>query len=148
METSGAESHICISADGVWYYGDTPLERLGLIRLFYSVLKKEADQYYLVTPVEKVPVVVKDVPYSVLRVEQTERGIECILNDQTSVIFDTKCSPRIGSNYALYIRVKGEHEARFTRSAYAQIAAWIEQESEDVYSIRTNKNTVYLSQHQ
>jgi hypothetical protein len=93
-----------------------------------------------------VPVIVDDVPYSVVGVERSSRGLECMLNDETNVLFDAASSPRIGSNYALYIRAKGGYEARFTRSAYAQIAAWIEEESEGVYAIRTENERVYVSQ--
>ena len=144
METPDENPRIRINADGVWYYGETPLERLGLVRLFYTVLKHEADQYYLVTPVEKVPVFVEDVPYSVVGVERVAEAIKCTLNDETIVKFDIASSPRIGGNHALYIRVNNTFEARFTRSAYTQMSAWIEQEGESRYFIEVDGEKVYL----
>jgi uncharacterized protein len=146
METTSENPHLRINADGVWCYGETPLERLGLIRLFYSVLRQENDRFYLTTPVEKVPVIVEDVPYSVVGVERVEKGIQCTLNDETTVLFDVNSSPRIGSNHALYINVNDTFEARFTRSTYAQISAWIEKESENVYFLELGGARVYLSQ--
>src|SRR5690606_16882591 len=43
-----------IRRDGTWYYMGTPIGRKRLVRLFSSVLRKDADgRTYLVTPVEK-----------------------------------------------------------------------------------------------
>jgi hypothetical protein len=58
-----------ISSDGTWFYQKTPIGRPALVKLFASILKREGDKYFLVTPVEKVGVVVEDVPF--LAVEMT-----------------------------------------------------------------------------
>ena len=58
-----------ISTDGTWFYQKTPIGRPALVKLFASILKREGDKYFLVTPVEKVGVVVEDVPF--LAVEMT-----------------------------------------------------------------------------
>jgi hypothetical protein len=52
-----------IAADGTWYYQKTPIGRPKLVKLFSSILKREGDNYYLVTPVEKVGIIVVDVPF-------------------------------------------------------------------------------------
>ena len=52
-----------IARDGTWYYLKTPIGRPSLVKLFASVLKREGDKYFLVTPVEKVGIVVEDAPY-------------------------------------------------------------------------------------
>jgi len=52
-----------ISTDGTWFYQKTPIGRPALVRLFSTVLKREGDKYFLVTPVEKVGIVVEDVPF-------------------------------------------------------------------------------------
>src|SRR5665213_100244 len=52
-----------ISADGTWFYQKTPIGRPALVRLFSTVLKREGDKYFLVTPVEKVGIAVEDVPF-------------------------------------------------------------------------------------
>src|SRR6478752_1265605 len=61
-----------IAADGTWFYQKTPIGRPALVRLFASVLKREGDKYFLVTPVEKVGLTVVDVPFLAveLRIEQ------------------------------------------------------------------------------
>src|SRR5450631_2801273 len=52
-----------IATDGTWFYQKTPIGRLALVKLFSSVLKREAGKYFLVTPVEKVGIVVEDAPF-------------------------------------------------------------------------------------
>ncbi len=53
-----------ITADGTWYYMGTPIGREALVRLFSTVLRRDADdRYYLVTPVEKVGIQVEDAPF-------------------------------------------------------------------------------------
>ncbi|MCC6887176.1 MAG: DUF1285 domain-containing protein [Hyphomicrobiales bacterium] len=54
---------IRISADGTWHYLNTPIGRPALVKLFASVLKREGDRYFLVTPVEKVGITVEDAPF-------------------------------------------------------------------------------------
>jgi uncharacterized protein len=51
-----------IRRDGVWFYQGTPIGRPGLVRLFSSILRREGDAYFLVTPVEKVGIIVDDAP--------------------------------------------------------------------------------------
>ena len=53
-----------IGRDGTWYYQGGPIGRMGLVKLFASVLRLEDDgRYYLVTPVEKVPIEVETMPF-------------------------------------------------------------------------------------
>jgi hypothetical protein len=52
-----------IAADGTWFYLKTPIGRPALVKLFASVLKREGDNYYLVTPVEKCGIHVDDAPF-------------------------------------------------------------------------------------
>jgi hypothetical protein len=54
---------IRIARDGTWHYLGTPIGRQALVRLFSSILKREDDRYYLVTPVEKVGIVIDDAPF-------------------------------------------------------------------------------------
>lgn len=60
-----------IKRDGTWFYMGTPIGRAPLVNLFSSVLKREGESYFLVTPVEKVGIRVEDAPF--LCVEMVER---------------------------------------------------------------------------
>ena len=65
-----------IASDGTWFYLKTPIGRAALVKLFASVLKREGDKYFLVTPVEKCGIVVEDAPFLAveLRTEQADQG--------------------------------------------------------------------------
>ena len=52
-----------IAADGTWFYQKTPIGRAALVKLFASVLKREGDRYFLVTPVEKCAITVDEAPF-------------------------------------------------------------------------------------
>jgi len=52
-----------IGADGTWFYQKTPIGRPALVKLFASVLKREGDHYFLVTPVEKCGITVDETPF-------------------------------------------------------------------------------------
>ena len=52
-----------IAADGTWFYLGTPIGRPALVKLFSTILKREDEKYFLVTPVEKVGITVEDAPF-------------------------------------------------------------------------------------
>ena len=52
-----------IARDGTWFYLGTPIGRAPMVRLFSTILKREGDDYFLVTPVEKVGIRVDDAPF-------------------------------------------------------------------------------------
>jgi hypothetical protein len=52
-----------IARDGTWFYLGTPIGRKPLVRLFSSILRRDGDRYFLVTPVEKVGITVDDAPF-------------------------------------------------------------------------------------
>jgi hypothetical protein len=74
-----------IAADGTWFYLKTPIGRPALVKLFASVLKREGDHYFLVTPVEKCGIRVDDAPFIAveLNVERADGGQ--VLNFRTNV---------------------------------------------------------------
>mgnify|MGYP002629357168 FL=1 len=52
-----------IRRDGSWIHEGTAIRRAAMVQLFASVLKREGDNYYLVTPVEKIGIEVEDCPF-------------------------------------------------------------------------------------
>ncbi len=66
-----------ISSDGTWFYQKTPIGRPALVKLFASILKREGAKYFLVTPVEKVGIVVEDAPFLAveLQVVAPQQGV-------------------------------------------------------------------------
>ena len=66
------EIDIVIKRNGQWHHEGTPIGREALVRLFSTVLRKDADGIYLVTPVEKMKITVEDAPFVAVRVDQAK----------------------------------------------------------------------------
>jgi hypothetical protein len=122
-----------IAADGTWFYMNSPIGRKPLMKLFASVLRRDADgKYYLVTPVEKCGIRVDDAPFTAIRMEVEARGPDQVL------IFETNCDDRVVVGLANplrfeteagseglkpYVLVRGRLEALVSRALYYDLVA-------------------------
>ncbi|MDF1847144.1 MAG: DUF1285 domain-containing protein [Parvibaculaceae bacterium] len=74
-----------IKRDGTWHYLGSPIGRQRLVRLFSTVLRKDEDDYFLVTPVEKIGITVDDVPFLAVAMSVEGEGQSQVLSFETSV---------------------------------------------------------------
>jgi len=74
-----------IARDGTWFYLGTPIGRRELVRLFSTIIRKDGDDYFLVTPVEKVGITVDDAPFVAVDFEIENPGPEQQLTFETNV---------------------------------------------------------------
>ena len=74
-----------IARDGTWFYLGTPIGRAPLVKLFSSILRKDGDKYFLVTPVEKVGITVDDAPFVATDFDVTGEGEDQVLTFTTHV---------------------------------------------------------------
>jgi hypothetical protein len=115
-----------IRADGTWFYMGTPIGRAPLVRLFSTVLRKDADgKTYLVTPVEKVGIRVEDAHFVAVEMSVTERDGDQVLTFRTNVGDIVEAGPEhelrfeiAGENDELkpYLHVRGRLEALVSRA--------------------------------
>jgi hypothetical protein len=70
------ESDIRIDSVGHWYYRGSRIERARMVALFSTILRLDGEDYYLVTPHEKLRVEVEDVPFVVQLMEVTGSGAD------------------------------------------------------------------------
>jgi hypothetical protein len=82
-----------IAGDGTWFYQKTPIGRAALVKLFASVLKREGDKYFLVTPVEKCGIAVDDAPFLAVELEVEGEGDGRRLYFRTNVDDWVACGP-------------------------------------------------------
>lgn len=68
------DMNLLIKDTGQWFHEGTPFTRAALVKLLASVIKKEDEQYFLVTPVEKIGIQVEDVPFVIVDWE-TDKGV-------------------------------------------------------------------------
>ena len=81
-----------IARDGTWFYLGTPIGRKELVRLFSTILRKDGDKYFLVTPVEKVGITVEDAPFVAVDFHAEGAGPDQVLTFTTNVGDDTAAS--------------------------------------------------------
>ena len=93
-----------IARDGTWFYQGTPIGRPGLVKLFSSILKKEGEDYFLVTPVEKVGIQVDDAPFVAVDFDAKGTGRDQILT------FTTQVDDHVVASDTLPIRVVRDPE--------------------------------------
>jgi hypothetical protein len=82
-----------IRRDGTWFYLGTPIGRHALVKLFSSILKKEGEKYFLVTPVEKVGIRVEDAPFVAVDFEAEGTGTAQVLTFRTNVDDEVVAGP-------------------------------------------------------
>jgi hypothetical protein len=116
-----------IAGDGTWYYLKTPIGRPALVKLFASILKREGEKYYLVTPVEKCGIVVEDAPFLAVELKVAGRAGHRALHFRTNVDEWVAC----GRQHALrfepegvtgglkpYLHVRADLWAKVTRALF------------------------------
>jgi hypothetical protein len=74
------EIDIVIKRNGLWFHEGSPIGREALVRLFSTVLRKDEDGIYLVTPVEKMKITVEDAPFVAVRVDQNGGTLKFLTN--------------------------------------------------------------------
>ncbi len=87
------ELDIRIARDGTWFYLGTPIGRPELVRLFSTILRKDGEDYFLVTPVEKVGITVDDAPFVAVDFEVEGVGQDQVLTFETRVGDFAKAGP-------------------------------------------------------
>jgi hypothetical protein len=64
-----------IARDGTWYHQGSPINRPAMVRLFSTVLRREADgRHMLVTPVEKLEIEVEGAPFRAVEMQTEGTG--------------------------------------------------------------------------
>jgi hypothetical protein len=66
------EIDIVIARDGSWRHEGAKIGREAMVRLFSTILRKDPDGVWLVTPVEKLRITVEDAPFVAVRVDEVE----------------------------------------------------------------------------
>ena len=143
---------IRIARDGTWYYLGTPIGRFELVKLFSSILRKDEDKYFLVTPVEKVGIKVDDAPFVAVDFSVIGSG-----NNQT-LIFETQVgdSAKLNKENNLrvsidqksgepkpYIHIRSGLEALIDRKSFyrlIEICSIKTQNNEEWFGIWSDKN--------
>lgn len=63
---------IRIDREGRWFHEGGEIQREALVRLFSTILRREGDRYYLVTPVEKLEIDVAVAPFVAIALREVK----------------------------------------------------------------------------
>ena len=120
------DSGMRIARDGTWYHDGAPIRRPAMVRLFAGLLRREEDgRHVLVTPVEKLDIVVEDAPFLAVEARSegagADRRIAFRLNTDEPVV--------AGPDHRLhlvdgrpYLTVRAGLEAAIARPVYYELA--------------------------
>ena len=121
-----------IGHDGTWFYQGGAIARKGLVKLFASVLRLEDDgRYYLITPVEKVPIAVETMPFVAVEMSRKGQGKRQGLAFRSNVDDWVVAGPEhalgfhpgAGQDFIPFILVRDGLRARLARPVYYELAA-------------------------
>lgn len=115
-----------IARDGTWFYLGTPIGRKELVNLFASIIRKDGDDYFLVTPVEKVGITVDDAPFVAVDFDREGDGLRFVTNVGDEMIagpdhpIRVVRDPQTGEP-SPYVRVRANLEALIDRKSFYRL---------------------------
>ena len=137
------EIDIVIRADGTWVHEGRAFERMAIVRLFSTILRREGDAYFLVTPAEKLAITVEDAPLLAVDFEVRGQGAE------QELLFSTNCGDHVVAdaehriwleNDRPYVHVRDGLNALIGRSAFYRLADLAETDDQGSYVVSRGEN--------
>ena len=123
---------ILIDKEGQWFYRGAEMQRREIVRLFYNhISMDDRGRYILEWAGERCLLEVEDTAYIVMRVAAADAEFHLTLSDDRTETLAPE-TLYVGKENVLYCLVRGGFPARFTRPAYYQLAAHI-QEKDGAY---------------
>lgn len=124
-ELSG-DIDMLIKSDGTWLHEGDKIEREKLVRLFSTILKREENDYFLVTPVEKWRLNVEDQPFVIALMHITQlknqQVIRMITNTGDEIELGKSNPLLVDSHEAPKVLIRNHMHARLSRNVYYQLA--------------------------
>ena len=125
------EIDIVIRKDGRWVHEGGVIGREALVRLFSTILRKDPDGTYLVTPHEKLRVTVEDAPFVAVRVDRAGEALVFTTNVGDVVEAGPDHALRVAVDAAgeprPYLHVRGGLEALVARPVFYELVEMAEE---------------------
>ena len=124
------DSEMRIARDGIWFHQGSPIGRPAMVRAFSRILRRESDgSYVLVTPGEKLDIVVEDAPFVAVELKAEGDGrdsrLAFRLNTGDLVTASAEHPLRFvehDDGPHPYVHVRGGLEALIARPIYYELA--------------------------
>jgi uncharacterized protein len=141
-----------IRCDGSWWQDGIRFTREPLVRLFSTILRRDPDGFFLVTPHEKVTVKVEDAPFIAIRLDAARDGEHQALVFTTNVgdivtlgeDHPLRIAHRPDGEPAAYVRVRGGLEARLARPPWYELIALAHETADRRLEVRSGSATFDL----
>ena len=121
------EIDIRIRPDGTWLHEGTPIGRPALVRLFSTVLRRDPDGVYLVTPAEKLRITVEDAPFLAIGMAREEGALRFVTNVGDVVEAGPEHPIRVETGASgeprPYLHVRGGLDALIARAVFYDLVA-------------------------
>lgn len=98
------EIDIVIKRDGRWLHEGAVIGREAMVRLFSTIVRKDPDGFWLVTPGEKLRITVEDAPFIAVRVDRDGEQLRFLTNVGDEVTAD--------ADHPIRVEVSAEGEPR------------------------------------
>lgn len=133
------DSEMRIASDGKWFHQGGEITRPAMIRAFSSLMRRDADgQHWLVTPQQKLSIIVDDVPFIAAELqsegEGQARSLAFRLNTDDLVFADGEHPIEVRDGLP-YLHVRGGMWAKLARPVYYELANLALAENADAPSI-------------
>jgi len=141
---------IVIKKSGLWFHEGSPIGREALVRLFSTVLRKDPDGYYLVTPVEMMKITVEDAPFTAVQVDRVGDALSFTTNVGDVVEAGPDNEIRVGADPVTgeprpYLHVRRGLEALIARPVFYELAEMaVEHETEAGTAMSVQSNGVWF----
>jgi len=124
------EIDIRIAKGGVWFYRGEEMIRTDVVKLLSSILRKDDEDFFLVTPTEKMKIQVDDLPFvvSIMDVEGEGQEQKLHFSTQFGDCFTLSESHPLRATYnernepAPFVNVRCGLDARISRGVYYEMA--------------------------
>lgn len=145
---------IRIERNGDWFFQESKINRIRMVKLFSTVLRVDEGQTYLVTPQERLRIDVEDAPFTAVLLEPHGIG------DKQSLVFTTNLGDKIiadeqhpvtveykepGGEPSPYLMVRDSLKALISRTVFYQLAQ-LSEERVGVLGVASNGYFMPLSE--
>ena len=143
-----------INSKGDWFFNNSPINRKKMVQLFSTVLRRDEEDYFLVTPVEKIKVVVEKKPFVIIdfEIEEEEKKQTIFFltntNDVVKLSKSNKLTVEIEENTKEpfpYIEVRDRLEALISRNVFYKLVDLATEEKGRLY-IESDSQTFILGE--
>lgn len=137
FENICGDLQIRIARDGTWFYRNSPIGRKRLVKLFSTVLRRDAEgDFWLVTPVEQGKIEVEDAPFVAVEVWAEGSGPDQVISVRTNlddiVVIDGDHPLRVETDPESfeprpYVMIRDGLEALVARSVFYHLVEMAEE---------------------